>query len=68
MLPGHRPRIGEVEPFKRSWTGQRAFVRARAAELGFPNACDPAAPVSGEMTDLHDAAALRQDTRVRERR
>ena len=26
MLPGHRPRIGEVEPFKRSWTGQRAEV------------------------------------------
>ena len=39
-------------------------VRARAAELGFPNACDPAAPVSGEMADLHDAVALRQDTPV----
>ena len=25
----------------------RAFVRARAAELGFPQACDPAVAVSG---------------------
>ena len=31
----------------RPWTGQRAFAPARAAELGFPNACDLAAPVSG---------------------
>src|SRR5450759_4374692 len=44
--------------------GPAGVVRARAAELGFPNACDPAAPVSGEMADLHDAVALRQDTPV----
>src|SRR5450759_4205711 len=47
--------------------GPAGVVRARAAELGFPNACDPAAPVSVEMTDRHDAAGLRQDTRVRDR-
>lgn len=32
----------------------QAFVRARVAELGFPEACDPAAPVSGLLGQGRD--------------
>jgi Transcriptional regulatory protein, C terminal len=57
LIPGECPR-NEASPDLRDSRGT----------VGGTGEATGACRRPGEMTDLHDAAALRQDTRVRERR